>query len=196
VPDHDALVRAAAANHRAWFRRGAAVAGGAAERVGGLDLVVAGRDGTIAFPRPGQSRTRLRERLDGVMARADELGLRALSCWSVAEDRPLGTLLVARGFEWGWQPHWMVRDLADAPEPPQPPATDPAHDVVEVPASNRPTCPFRRICRIPRPPGISPSSTTAAVPSATSWSTRGAASPGSTTWASSPPGGARASGAR
>jgi hypothetical protein len=76
------------------------------------------------------------------MARADELGLRPLSCWSVAEDRPLGTLLVARWFERGWQPHWMARDLADAPEPPQPPATDTAHDVVEAPGEQPPDLPY------------------------------------------------------
>jgi hypothetical protein len=49
VPDRARLLRATAANHRAWFRRQAGVRGGRVERVGGLDVVVAGRFGTIAF---------------------------------------------------------------------------------------------------------------------------------------------------
>jgi GNAT superfamily N-acetyltransferase len=121
------LVRAAAANHRAWFRRCAAVTGGTAERCDGLDLIVAEGAGTIAFPRPGQARARLRERVDVVMRRAEELDVRAMSCWSMAEDKALGTLLLARGFEWGWEPHWMALDLAAAP------AGEPAHEVVPAP---------------------------------------------------------------
>jgi GNAT superfamily N-acetyltransferase len=127
VADRDALVRAAAANHRAWFRRCAAVTGGTAERAGGLDLIVSEGTGTIAFPRPGQSRASLRERVDAVMRRAEELGLRAMSCWSVAEDKRLGTLLLARGFEWGWEPHWMALDIAAAP------AGEPGHEVGPAP---------------------------------------------------------------
>jgi GNAT superfamily N-acetyltransferase len=145
--DRDALVRAAATNHRAWFRRCAAVAGGATERCGGLDLIVSDGAGTIAFPRTGQSRERLHERVGTVMRRAEELGLRAMACWSVTEDKRLGTLLLARGFEWGWEPHWMALDLA------APPAGEPAHEVVaargELPrdlpyASARPDPPAAR----------------------------------------------------
>jgi GNAT superfamily N-acetyltransferase len=127
VPGRDALVHAAAANHRAWFRRCAAVTGGADERHGGLDLVVSEGAGTIAFPRPGQSRDRLRERVDAVMRRADELGLRAMSCWSVTEDKRLGTLLLARGFEWGWEPHWMALNLEAAA------GIEPEHAVTPAP---------------------------------------------------------------
>jgi GNAT superfamily N-acetyltransferase len=113
VLDRAALLRATAANHRAWFRRRAAVAGGGVERHDGLDLVVADAGGTLAFPPP---RARSRERLDGLMRRADRLGLRTMACWSLGEDRELGTLLLARGFEWGWQPHWMAVDLARLPD--------------------------------------------------------------------------------
>ena len=103
------LLRATAANHRAWFRRSAAVAGGGVERLDGLEVIVAEGSGTIAFPR---GRARSREALDGVV----RLGLRSMSCWSLAEDHVLGALLVARGFEWGWQPHWMALDLARLPD--------------------------------------------------------------------------------
>jgi GNAT superfamily N-acetyltransferase len=108
VLDRATLLRATAANHRAWFRRHARLAGGRVERHGGLELVLTGDAGTIAFPR---ERDRLRERLDDVMG----LGLRSMSFWALDEDRRLGTLLVARGFEWGWQPHWMAMKLADVP---------------------------------------------------------------------------------
>jgi GNAT superfamily N-acetyltransferase len=47
-----------------------------------------------------------------------------MSCWSLAEDRALGALLVARGFEWGWQPHWMALDLTRLPN------EEPAHAAV------------------------------------------------------------------
>jgi GNAT superfamily N-acetyltransferase len=110
VLDPATLLRATAANHRAWFRRCAAVAGGAVEG----DVIVAGASGTIAFPR-----ARSREAID----RAMRLELRAMSCWTLEEDRALGTLLVARGFEWGWQPHWMALDLARLPR------EEPAHAV-------------------------------------------------------------------
>ena len=41
--DSDALLRAAAANHRSWFRRNALAVGGRVERAGAVDLIVAGR---------------------------------------------------------------------------------------------------------------------------------------------------------
>jgi hypothetical protein len=113
VLDRATLLRATAANHRAWHRRCAAVAGGGIERCDGVDIVFAGGGGTIAFPR---SRARSRERLDEAMRRAHRLALRTMACWSLDEDRVLGTLLVARGFEWGWQPHWMALDLAQLPD--------------------------------------------------------------------------------
>jgi predicted N-acetyltransferase YhbS len=50
--------------------------------------------------------------------------LRHVACWSLEPPQPrdLGARLVARGFEWGWQPHWMALDLerlrVDHPVPP------------------------------------------------------------------------------
>jgi ribosomal protein S18 acetylase RimI-like enzyme len=125
VLDGATLLRAAAANHRAWFRRRAALAGGRVEHCEGLDLVVDSGGGTIAFPRPG---ARSPEAIDGVMRRARKLRLRAMSCWSLHEDRTLGTLLLARGFEWGWQPHWMAIGLARLPDVQLEHAVVPAED--------------------------------------------------------------------
>jgi hypothetical protein len=42
--------------------------------------------------------------------------LRSLSWWSLHPDTELGVRLLARGFAWGWEPHWMALDLARLPE--------------------------------------------------------------------------------
>ena len=108
--DTDALLRAAAANHRSWFRRNALAAGGGVERAGAVDLIVAGGSATIAFPRSRQ--------VQAAVERVRELGVREAGCWSLAPDPVLGTRLVARGFGWGWQPHWMGLDLRRLPADP------------------------------------------------------------------------------
>jgi ribosomal protein S18 acetylase RimI-like enzyme len=113
--DAAALIRAAAANHRSWFRRLARARGGRVERAGGVDLIVDDRAATMAFPRT--------RRVEVAVARIRELGLREASCWTTSPDPDLGTRLVARGFGWGWQPHWMALDLAHQPDP------DPRHTV-------------------------------------------------------------------
>ncbi|MBV8948449.1 MAG: GNAT family N-acetyltransferase [Solirubrobacterales bacterium] len=105
--DREALLRAVAANHRAWFRRH----GDVAERSRGIDLIVNGREGTIAFPA-----RRSRAAVAWAVDRATALGLPTVSCWSLSEDKALGTLLIARGFEWGWQPWWMALDLDALPD--------------------------------------------------------------------------------
>jgi ribosomal protein S18 acetylase RimI-like enzyme len=77
----------------------------------GIDLIVNGSEGTIAFPAK-----RTRTAVTAALARATELKLRTVSCWSLTEDKALGTLLIARGFEWGWQPWWMALDLTGLPD--------------------------------------------------------------------------------
>src|ERR1700761_6158941 len=37
--------------------------------------------------------------------------------WSLERNDDLGVRLVARGYEWGWRPHWMGVDLEDEPPP-------------------------------------------------------------------------------
>ncbi len=105
--DREALLRATAANHRAWFRR---AADSRIERPGGIELVVHGPEGALPFPVK-----RDRPAVAGAVQRADELELRTVSCWSLDEDKALGTLLIARGFEWGWQPWWMALELDRMP---------------------------------------------------------------------------------
>lgn len=116
--DRDALLRAIASNHRAWFRR---AAGTRIEQPGGIELVVGGRTGAFPFPIK-----RTRAAVAQAVDRVDELGLRTVSCWSLDEDKALGTLLIARGFEWGWQPWWMALDLGELPD------EEPRHRVVSA----------------------------------------------------------------
>jgi ribosomal protein S18 acetylase RimI-like enzyme len=116
VPDRDALLRAIVANHRVWFRRGA---GARVERVGGVELVVNGAEGALPFPLK-----RTRAAVADALVRVDELALRTVACWSLDEDKALGTLLIARGFEWGWQPWWMALDLGRLP------SEEPGHRVL------------------------------------------------------------------
>jgi GNAT superfamily N-acetyltransferase len=99
------IARAAVANHRAFFRRAAA----RVERIGGLELAVREPSGTLPFPRS-------RRGLDEAVRRIRRLRLREVGCWSRDEDPALGTLLVARGFQWGWQPHWLGLELARLPD--------------------------------------------------------------------------------
>jgi ribosomal protein S18 acetylase RimI-like enzyme len=108
--DSATLLRATAANHRAWFRRNAAAVGGRVERAGGVDLTVDGWGATIAFPRS--------RRVEAAIDRIRELRLDNASCWSLGPDPKVGTRLVARGFGWGWKPHWMALDLARLPDDP------------------------------------------------------------------------------
>lgn len=121
MDDATALRRAIAANHRAWFRRCAAARGGRVERPAGIELAAEPPWGTIAFP---GARARSAARLDEVLRRARALSVDGLSCWSLDEDPALQGLLVARGFEVGWQPHWMALALD------RPPAGSSEHEVV------------------------------------------------------------------
>jgi GNAT superfamily N-acetyltransferase len=89
------------------------------ERGDGIDLIVNGREGAIAFPA-----RRNRAAVAWAIERAAALRLRRLSCWSLDEDKALGTLLIARGFEWGWQPWWMSLELARLP------AEEPRHTTI------------------------------------------------------------------
>jgi hypothetical protein len=78
----------------------------------GIELAAEPPWGTIAFPGP---RARSAGRIDEVLRRARELGVEGLSCWSLDEDAALEALLVERGFEVGWQPHWMAVALDRLP---------------------------------------------------------------------------------
>jgi GNAT superfamily N-acetyltransferase len=108
------LVRAAARNHTSWMSRAAEATGGAVVRDRGLTWTAPAPGGAamLLFPRTASGPA-----LDALIAGARERGACGIGCW-VSGLEPYDALaerLVARGFEWGWQPHWMAIDLARLP---------------------------------------------------------------------------------
>ncbi len=110
----ESLLLAAAENHRVWFRRNCEAAGFDIVEVGGVELFV-DREAML-FPAGKFD-------VDAVIAEIRARKCRGAGCWSLRANAELGTALVARGFGWGWRPHWMALDLrsgaaaAAQPEP-------------------------------------------------------------------------------
>jgi ribosomal protein S18 acetylase RimI-like enzyme len=107
------LIEAAARNHTSWMAAVALASGGGVERHDGLRWTAsAGGEAQLPFPR------RLpRAGLDALLGWARRTNVPGIGCW-VTGLEPTGELaarLVARGFEWGWQPHWMARELDRLP---------------------------------------------------------------------------------
>ncbi len=109
------LLQAIAANHSEWFSEIARAMGGQVEHHDGVTWTYTPRpiaEVTIAFPTwtAAQVDHTLDEILDWCRARAP---IHQISCWCLDVGQPidLGARLVARGFGWGWQPHWMWLDL-------------------------------------------------------------------------------------
>jgi len=108
-------LHAAAVAHRAWFALGARHSGGEVFREDGVWCALPSSSAltsTLGFPwlRPGAGAAAL----DVILGRIRAQGrVRGASCWTVRPEHrtELGVLLVARGFEVGWQAHWMARDL-------------------------------------------------------------------------------------
>ncbi len=93
----DELLRANLVNHRAMFRRTT----DAVERFGRVELAYAANgDGALTFPRSARG-------LGPAVDRIHALGLTNLGVWSARPNAALGEFLLARGFQLGWQPHWM-----------------------------------------------------------------------------------------
>ncbi len=110
------LVAAAVAGHRSWMARDAEV-----HHEPGVLWTVAAHRLDIAFP--ALDARDAGARLDAILAAGREAGVPEAACWSVlpAPTEHLSALLVARGFEIGWQPHWMGLELEALP-PDRPPA--------------------------------------------------------------------------
>jgi ribosomal protein S18 acetylase RimI-like enzyme len=104
------LVTAAVAGHKSWMARGAE-----AQDEPGLLWTVAAHRLDIAFPE--LSPDDAGARLDAILAAGREAGVPEAACWSVlpSPTEHLSALLVARGFEIGWQPHWMGLELEALP---------------------------------------------------------------------------------
>lgn len=115
------LIRATAANHNAWFTAGVLTSEGEIHRENGARWLYTPQELNIAFPRMPSATSGAT--LDAILADCRRRPPKQAVCWSLTPPQPrdLGARLAARGFEWGWRPHWMALDLrkmrADFPLP-------------------------------------------------------------------------------
>jgi GNAT superfamily N-acetyltransferase len=111
-PDADdaTLIRAAARNHTSWMGRAAEATGGAVVHAHGLvwTAPAPGDGAVLLFPQEASEVA-----LDAMIEDARQHEADGIACWvsGLEPYEQLGERLVARGFEWGWQPHWMAIDL-------------------------------------------------------------------------------------
>ncbi|HEY3281713.1 MAG TPA: GNAT family N-acetyltransferase [Armatimonadota bacterium] len=122
--NRELLVRAAARSHQLWFARRAAVAGGQVRQADGAPWThTPGQVSEVFLAFPSLREESASRVLDELVDRWR--GLRPLHqiavwCEGAGEPWDLGARLLARGFQWGWQPHWMALDLPSATECPSP----------------------------------------------------------------------------
>lgn len=139
----NALRQAVADNHRDWMARWAVTAGNGVVSIDGEDLYLSSE--ANLFPRSAPDPDRLMT------------AIRAHDCpgvgyWSVDADDQVGVRLVARGFGWGWRPHWMAIDLDDAER--FAPPSDPQFEVVVAPGPpHAHTLPYAPPVGVGDPPG-------------------------------------------
>jgi GNAT superfamily N-acetyltransferase len=100
----DALLRAVADNHRDWMARSAVASGGGVVSVDGAELYLSGEANLFPTVAPDP---------DALLAAIRAHDCRSVGYWSSDTDDRLGVRLVARGFGWGWRPHWMAIELED-----------------------------------------------------------------------------------
>jgi len=99
----------AARNHIDWFSKQAQLAG---EPWGVSDGVAwaGSREPNWLFPELDGEASGVVDRL---LARPEFERAISIGCWSLTPSTPtnLAAILLARGFGWGWEPHWMRLDL-------------------------------------------------------------------------------------
>ena len=109
------LIRAVADNHRQSIILRAQENGGEVYRLDGVTWVYNPKEHRAFLLFPKLVRAQAGEQLDEIVrvCRRKRL-LKSVMCWSLLPTRPvdLGVRLAARGFDRGWQPHWMALDVA------------------------------------------------------------------------------------
>jgi GNAT superfamily N-acetyltransferase len=125
-------------NHRDWMARWAAAEGGTVVSVDGAELYLSAE--ANLFPRSAPDP----DALLGAIRAYDCAGV---GYWSLGADDRLGVRLVARGFGWGWRPHWMAIDLED--EERFATAPDPGFEIVSAPGP-----PYARTLPYAPPDGV------------------------------------------
>ena len=123
--DPHALIQAAGNNQREWLARFALASEGEVKEMEAATWTYSPRPkaaASLAFPHFSEADAG--EQIDAFLEFCRQhRPVHELSCWIEASPQPwdLGARLVARGFNWGWQPHWMGLDLEgldlDSPAP-------------------------------------------------------------------------------
>ncbi len=117
------LEKAAAYNHLRLFCLEAISNNGVIKTIHGLTWTYAGPNKKAMIPFPSLEEKNAGEQLDEMMAWFREHPPISAGCWSLDPPQPadLNIKLLARGFQPGWHPCWMVLDLetinADHPIP-------------------------------------------------------------------------------
>lgn len=116
------LVEAAAANHISWFSDNARVVGGEVWQEGGLTFIYSpasdpGAKGEVILAFPRLDADTAGTIIEAAVNDARRREVRQVGCWSILPTEPtdFAARMVARGFQWGWQPHWMALDLEKVP---------------------------------------------------------------------------------
>jgi ribosomal protein S18 acetylase RimI-like enzyme len=104
-------LRLAAQNQASWIMAVTRSSGGKLGRTGGMRWsAYPGGQGQVFFPSLPSADAG--SRIDRLVDELRGLDLKILGVWSLSASRSqvAGALLMARGFEWAWQPHWMWLD--------------------------------------------------------------------------------------
>lgn len=112
APEPTVLAALAAANHQSWFATRATHAGGSVtRRFGGTFAYADGLAMNVGFPR--LTAEEAGPFVDEVVELARRHRATEVGWWALDDsaNAVVGPTLLARGFHWGWQPHWMVYDL-------------------------------------------------------------------------------------
>ncbi len=122
--------------HRAWFEYLAVAAGGKVASFNGAHTTynpMGLGSANIAFPH--LQRDEVGQTLDELIDWCGAQGRWSIiGCWTGGRPtRALGAALLARGFDWAWEPHWMALRLEDLP--PQSEMPHGLEIVVDPPAS-------------------------------------------------------------
>lgn len=104
------LIQAMADNHCKWFARTATVQTYTHQN---SNITWTCAPDEITIPFPSLSSAVASDFLKHVLADCRQRAPKQVGCWALTPTRPrdLGAMLCARGFEWGWRPHWMALNL-------------------------------------------------------------------------------------
>jgi GNAT superfamily N-acetyltransferase len=111
--DAERLVRAAARNHTSWMTATALATGGEVGHAGRLRWIASGA-GEVLVPFPHRPSG---PALDALVQWCAERDVYRIGVWATGREdlERLARPLLARGFEAGWQPHWMAIAATDLP---------------------------------------------------------------------------------